>query len=41
MADSILSPGRPGLLLPARPHWVEPLGPMQMQVEFHKQASRP
>lgn len=25
----------PGLILPDQPHFVEPLGPMRMQVEFH------
>lgn len=33
--DTILESGRPGLVLPDQPHLVEPLGPMQMQVEFY------
>jgi tellurite resistance-related uncharacterized protein len=33
--DIILESGRPGLVLPDQPHLVEPLGPMQMQVEFY------
>ena len=32
--ERILSPGVPGLLLPDQPHWVQPLGAMNMQVEF-------
>ncbi len=36
-SETILEPGRPGLLLPDVPHLVEPLGPMRMQVEFHRQ----
>lgn len=34
-AGTILTPGRPGLVLPQQPHRVEPLGRMQMQVDFH------
>jgi tellurite resistance-related uncharacterized protein len=34
-AEMILTPGRPGLVLPDQPHLVEPLGPMRMQVEFY------
>ena len=33
--DRRLSPGRSGLLLPAQPHRVEPLGAMRMQVDFY------
>ena len=33
--SQILTPGRPGLVRPEETHWVEPIGPMQMQVEFH------
>lgn len=31
----MLSPGAPGLILPAQLHWVEPQGPMRMQVDFY------
>jgi tellurite resistance-related uncharacterized protein len=31
----VLSPGRPGLLLPQQPHFVTPRGPMTMQVDFY------
>ncbi len=34
-SEMILEPGRPGLILPEQPHLVEPLGPVQMQVEFY------
>ena len=30
-----LTPGRPGLILPDQPHFVTPVGPMRMQVEFY------
>lgn len=30
-----LTPATPGLIQPAQPHHVEPLGPMRMQVEFY------
>jgi len=30
-----LAPGCPGLLPPERVHFVEPLGPMRMQVDFY------
>ncbi len=32
--ETILDPDHPGFVLPDQPHMVEPLGPMQMQVEF-------
>jgi tellurite resistance-related uncharacterized protein len=35
VCEVVLDPGRPGLILPDQPHLVEPLGPMQMQVEFY------
>lgn len=31
----VVTPGHPGLLLPEQPHWVTPLGPMRMQVDFY------
>jgi len=36
-AETILAPGRPGLVLPEQPHCVEPIGPMQMQIHFYNQ----
>lgn len=36
-SEMILEPGHPGLVLPDQPHFVEPLGPMRMQVEFYDQ----
>lgn len=32
---TILTPDRPGLVLPEQPHHVEPLGRMRLQVDFH------
>ena len=34
-AGAILTPQRPGFVLPDQPHRVEPLGQMRMQVEFY------
>ena len=31
----LLSPGCPGLVKPEQTHFVTPLGPMQMRVDFH------
>jgi hypothetical protein len=36
-SEVILEFGRPGLVLPGVPHFVEPLGPMRMQIEFYNQ----
>jgi len=36
-SEIILDPATPGLLLPEQPHFVEPLGPMRMQVDFYDQ----
>lgn len=33
--EEMLTPQRPGLILPAQPHHVTPDGPMKMQVEFY------
>lgn len=33
--ERIVTPDAPGLLLPDQPHWVTPLGPMRMQVDFY------
>ncbi len=37
-AISLLDPDASGLVAPEQPHWVEPLGPMRMQVEFYDRA---
>ncbi len=34
---ALLEPGKPGLVLPEQPHFVEPLGPIRMQVHFYDQ----
>lgn len=36
--DRMLTPERPGLILPRQPHYVTPDGPMKMRVEFYDQA---
>ena len=36
-SEVILTPERPGLVLPEQPHFVEPLGAMRMQVDFYDQ----
>ena len=33
--DVELDPRTPGLVLPQQPHFVEPLGPMKMRVDFY------
>ena len=33
--EAILTPDRPGLVLPEQAHRVEPLGPVLMQVDFY------
>lgn len=40
-SETILEPGRPGLVLPDQRHLVEPLGPMRMQVEFYDRPPDP
>jgi tellurite resistance-related uncharacterized protein len=35
--EEILTPERPGLVLPEQAHRVEPIGPMRMQVDFYDQ----
>lgn len=35
-SESVLTPGQPGLVHPERRHFVTPLGPMRMQVEFYR-----
>ena len=37
VAEQVLSPERPGLVAPRQPHFVTPLGPMRMQVDFYHQ----
>lgn len=34
----LLSPGCPGLVKPEQTHFVTPVGPMQMRVDFHDSA---
>lgn len=34
-SEHVLDRATPGLLLPEQPHFVEPLGPMRMQVDFY------
>ncbi len=36
-SEIVLDPETPGALLPEQPHFVEPLGPMKMQVDFYDQ----
>lgn len=36
-SEVILTPDRPGLVRPQEPHFVTPLGDMQMQVAFYDQ----
>ena len=37
-SELVLDPDTPGPLLPQQVHYVEPLGPMQMFVEFYDRA---
>jgi len=30
-----LDPDKPGIVLPEQPHFVEPIGPMRMRVDFY------
>jgi len=36
-SDVILTPARPGVVLPRQPHFVTPLGAMKMQVDFYRE----
>lgn len=36
-SEILLDPETPGRLLPEQAHFVEPLGPMKMQVDFYDQ----
>ena len=35
VSETVLRPGEPGLVLPQQPHFVTPMGEMQMQVDFY------
>lgn len=41
ISETILDAEHPGLVLPDQPHFVEPLGPMRMQVEFYDRLPDP
>ena len=34
-SETVLDPGRPGLVQPQQPHFVTPIGAMKMQVDFY------
>jgi len=36
LSETVLTPERPGLIEPRRRHFVTPLGPVRMQVEFYR-----
>ena len=36
-SEIVLTPDKPGLILPQQPHFVTPRGPMKMQVDFYDQ----
>jgi tellurite resistance-related uncharacterized protein len=40
-SEEILTPGRCGFVLPEQLHFVEPLGPVRMQVEFYREPPLP
>ncbi|RYG33408.1 MAG: DUF1971 domain-containing protein [Burkholderiales bacterium] len=35
VSETTLDADRPGFVLPGQPHFVEPLGPVRLQVEFY------
>jgi tellurite resistance-related uncharacterized protein len=37
LSEILLDPATPGPLLPEQPHFVEPLGPMKMRVDFYNE----
>ncbi|MDT0575855.1 DUF1971 domain-containing protein [Croceicoccus sp. F390] len=37
LEEIIVEPGSPGVVLPCQPHFVTPIGAMQMQVDFYKE----
>lgn len=41
VSESVLTSDNPGVVLPQQPHFVTPLGPMKMQVDFYDQAPFP
>ena len=41
VSESVLTSDNPGVVLPQQPHFVTPLGPMKMQVDFSDQAPFP
>lgn len=41
VSQSVLTSDNPGVVLPQQPHFVTPLGPMKMQVDFYDQAPFP
>lgn len=36
-SEVVLSPTKPGTVLPQQPHYLEPLGLMKMQIDFYDQ----
>ncbi len=36
-SELVLIPDNPGLVRPGQPHFVTPLGPMKMQIDFYDQ----
>jgi tellurite resistance-related uncharacterized protein len=36
-SETVLTPDKPGLVLPKLPHFVTPTAPMKMQVDFYDQ----
>ena len=39
-AETVLDPSHSGLVLPDQPHFVEPLGPVRLKVEFYRRHPR-
>lgn len=37
-SECVLTPDNPGLVRPGQPHFVTPLGPMKMQIDFYDQS---
>jgi len=37
-SELVLTPDNPGLVRPGQSHFVTPLGPMKMQIEFYNQS---
>lgn len=35
ITETILHPGKPGVVLPEQPHFVTPVGNMRMQIDFY------